>query len=129
MSFQTIFRNLGSTNGLDTILSGTFTIGAAGAITAQDGTAIAGWTAAKVAGKTGRYTLTFHRKFKRCKVAHANIVGDTDTAFGNTAANQVQNRNKSASSVDVQAFLSSSGADTELASGTVVEVTVIVSDT
>jgi hypothetical protein len=110
------------------IMSGTITIGGSGAITTQDGLAIAGFTAAKTAGETGRYTLTLHRAFKRIKAVHANIVGDTDTAFGNTNANLCQSRNKGTSTVDIQGVLASSGADTDFASGTVLMVTVIASD-
>lgn len=46
------------------LLSGAFTIGASGAISAQQGMALTGATFAKNAA-TGRYDITVHRGFKR----------------------------------------------------------------
>lgn len=106
-----------------TILSGSFTIGAAGAISASDSAKIAGATPTKTAAKTARYDLLTYRPWTRI-VAFANIVGPADAAFGNTAANTVQCRNQAPTSttsqVELQGILASSGADTDFASGTII---------
>lgn len=106
--------------------SGSFTIGAAGAITAQDGAKNSGGTVSKTAAKTGRYDLLLVSTFARIQV-YASMVGPADAAFGNTNANLLGIRNVSATSAtsnaEIQGILASTGADTDFASGTIVEWT------
>lgn len=115
-------------------MSGTVTIGAAGAITAQDsilhtgggftGAAPAAGAFAKTAGKTGRYDLLTYRPWDNF-VFGANIIGPADAAFGNTNANLVQCRNLAPTSTtsqgEIQGILASTGADTDFASGTIIQ--------
>lgn len=108
-----------------TIIAGTFTIGAAGAITAQDSNKATGMnTVTKTAAKTGRYDLLTYRPWTRL-VADFNIIGPADAAFGNTGANSTGVRNvvagSAVSQLQVQGILASTGADTDFVSGTIVE--------
>lgn len=102
-------------------LSGTITIGAAGAVSSSDGDAI---TVVKTGSEVGRYTLTLDRTYLKVRAQGApGIVGPADTAFGNTDANAAQWRGIAASAVStvqIQLFLASSGADTETTSGNVI---------
>lgn len=110
-----------------TRVSGSFTVGAAGAITANDSAKAAGGTPVKTATKTARYTVSLYRPFTRI-VPGCSMTGPTDAAFGNTAGNTVQHRNVIANTAnsaavaqfDIQAFLASSGADTDVPSGTII---------
>lgn len=108
-------------------MSGTVTIGAAGAITAQTSNESAGLTFTKTAAKTARYDFLSYRPWDRL-VVNANIVGPTDAAFGNVAANMVQARNVLPLATDtqgqLQGILASTGADTDFASGTVIHYTI-----
>lgn len=123
-----------------TRMAGTVTITAAGAILSQDGQLVAGFKLAKNAA-AGRYSIQTHRQFKRLIVEALYFVGPTAAAFGNVNANALQVRNvdgtgaantaiATADSLDfvvgqVQAFLASTGADTDLASGSVLHVTLV----
>lgn len=116
------------------IMSGSFTIGASGAITAQDssyhtgggftGASPAAGAIAKTASKTGRYDILTYRPWDSF-VFGASIIGPTDAAFGNTAANLVGTRNSAPTSTtsqgQIQGVLASSGADTDFASGTIIQ--------
>lgn len=112
-----------------TIISGSFTIGGAGAITAQSADGAA--TVSKTAGKTGRYDIATYREWDRI-VFDANIIGPTDTGIGNTNGNALITRNvmpnptppfspQVTSQGQIQAILASTGVDTDMASGIVVE--------
>jgi hypothetical protein len=120
------------------LLWGSFTLGAAGALSVADGflpiTATAGtFGVIKTATKTGRYSLFFDRKYRTMRVVGLTIQGAADTAIGNAAGNMVFCRNlaargKAAQSFDIQLALASSGADTDGASGTVVSYIVAVEE-
>lgn len=120
------------------LLWGSFTLGAAGALSVADGflpiTATAGtFGVIKTATKTGRYSLFLDRKYRTMRVVGLTIQGAADTAIGNTAGNTVFCRNlaargKAAQSFDIQLALASSGADTEAATGTVVSYIVAVEE-
>jgi hypothetical protein len=105
------------------VMSGSFTIGAAGAISSQTSQQDSQVVVSKTAGKTARYDLLTYRPWDRMDV-YASIIGPADAAFGNTNANTVQCRNRSPSSttsqVELQGILASTGADTDFASGTIV---------
>lgn len=110
-----------------TIMAGTFTIGAAGAISAQDASKHTGVVITKTAAKTGRYDLLTYRPWTRL-VVEATIIGPADAAFGNTSANQTGIRNVSPTSTtsqaEIQGILGSTGADTDFANGTIIEYVV-----
>lgn len=100
------------------ILTGTITIGAAGAVSSSSAECA---TVVKTATKTGRYTVTLDRKYRSVRGLGApGLVGPADAAFGNAAANAAQYRNVSTQTFDIQLFLASSGADTETTSGNVI---------
>lgn len=112
------------------LLMGSFTLGAAGAIASTTGffpSAAAGvFGVVKTAGKTGRYSFTTDRKYRSLQVVGCELVGPSDTAFGNTTANSVLCRNQSLTGFDLQLVLASSGADTDGASGYIVTYIVLV---
>lgn len=104
---------------------GSFTLGSSGAIASASGffpiTTTAGtFGVIKTASKTGRYSFTADRKYRTLRVVSAEIVGPTDAGFGNTNANGVGVRNQTTNSFDLQLMLNSSGADTDGASGYIV---------
>lgn len=129
MADKNLFSPAGSPDRMRcTRLSGTFTIGAAGAITANDSSRDTGCTVTKTAAQTGRYDLLFFRNFTRIVVG-ASMVGPTTAAFGNAAGNTLQVRNQqgivnavaaTGSNAQVQAFIASTGADTDVPSGTII---------
>lgn len=113
-----------------TIMAGTFTItGGAGAIGSQDSSKHTGATVTKTAATTGRYDILTYRPWTRCLIFAWIGGGPASAAFGNTNANTVQGRNPNPTSTtsqgQVQAFLASTGADTELAAGTIVNYMVL----
>jgi len=114
----------GAAASLPVIMSGRFTI-TTNAVSASDGTALSGFTVAATAAKTGRFTVTLHRPFKRVVVAGCVLQGPDDTAFGNTNANHLNVRNVSTTTLYVQGILSSTGADTAFADGSKVHLTLI----
>lgn len=109
---------------------GSITLGSSGAIASADGffsSASAGvFGVVKTASKTGRYSFTTDRKYRSLRVLSAQLVGPADTAFGNTNANAVQVRNQAKTGFDLQLMLASSGADTDGASGYVINYLVQV---
>lgn len=131
MSVKQIATNpVGSVTGTPerlAIFSGSFTIGAAGAITAQDGMKSSGGTVSKTGGQTGRYDVVLFSTIARATV-YSSIVGPTTAAFGNTNANLAGIRNvlptNTVSNLEIQGILASTGADTDFASGTIVNWTV-----
>lgn len=107
-------------------MTGTFTIGAAGAITAQMSSESSGGVVTKTAAKTARYDLLTYRPWDKL-IVNCTIIGPADAAFGNTAANMTGVRNlvplSTTSQAEIQGILASTGADTDFASGTIVEWT------
>jgi hypothetical protein len=125
MAVHLDYPNLLATQRGEVLISGTITIGASGAISSQDGSRT---IFVKTSAKTGRYTGTLDRKYKKVRMLGGpGLVGDTDSAFGNTNANTAQYRNVTTSAFDIQCFLASSGADTNPASGTVIHWAAVVS--
>jgi hypothetical protein len=115
----------------ETVLSGTITIGAAGAISAAVGfipSKAAGIApgVVKAATKTARYTFLYDRKYASVGRPHVTLEGPADAAFGNADGNVVQVRNVTANGFDVQVFLASSGADTETTSGNKIHWSAVV---
>ena len=120
------------------IIMGSLTLGGSGAISSTTGFAPSAAAAVspgvvKTATKTGRYTVTLDRSYKEIILLNADLVGPTDAAFGNTNANAVGFRNRTAgtgnaapASFDIQLMLASTGADTDGASGTEVHWAVAV---
>lgn len=116
----------------ESILSGSFTIGAAGAITATTGfiTSRAAGLApgiVKTAGEVGRYTVLLDRAYKSLRLLGApGIVGAADAAIGNASGNAGFFRNVTTSGFDIQLMLASTGADTEATNPTTVHWSCVV---
>lgn len=104
------------------IITGTILIGAAGAVTSYVCEQVAASTAAvpgivKTAAETGRYTVTFLRKYRNVRVFGAPcIIGPTDAGLTGTDGNQAIARNVSGAGFDIQA-ISSAHADANPANG------------
>jgi hypothetical protein len=108
-------------------MCGTFTIGASGAVSTQDGATIAGFTVTKTASEDGRYSVALHRTFKRARFL-VQMVGTADTAFPTTTGSDPQCRNQTGSGCDVQFKRTDTQADADPASGTVCNVFVFAQD-
>ncbi len=67
-----------------TLITGTITVGAAGAVSAQTDNRNAGVTFVKNAG-AGRYDATVHRAYRRIMSAGADLVGPTAGTVPNAA--------------------------------------------
>jgi hypothetical protein len=77
-------RNMRTVQPNLTLLTGTITIGAAGAVSAQTDNRNAGVTFVKNAG-AGRYDATMHRAYRRCMSAEAAMQGPTAGTVPNAA--------------------------------------------
>lgn len=108
-------RFIGGRRGVGYI-TGILTIGGAGAITA--GATGELYTAVKNAA-AGRYDLTFDRTYRtQPRFLGATLVATDGVAFGNVNGNTVNGRSGATNNLaTLQAFLASSGADTNIASG------------
>lgn len=77
-------RNMRTVHPNLTLLTGTITIGAAGAISAQTDNRNAGITFVKNAS-TGRYDATMHRAYRRAMSGSADMLGPTAATVPNAA--------------------------------------------
>ena len=123
------------------LLWGSFTLGAGGALSVADGflpiTTTAGtFGVINAAGKTGRYSLFFDRKYRTMRVVGLTIQGPTDAGITTATANAVFARNlaargKAAQSFDIQLAISLNAggtADTDGMTGLVVSYIVAVEE-
>jgi hypothetical protein len=95
-------------------LFGTVTFGASGAISASD---TKGFSVAKTATKTGRYTVTLEDGYNGLRGASVTMEGVADTAFGaNGYIGGLRNVDVANKTLDVQ-ITDAAGADTNPASG------------
>lgn len=96
-------------------ITGILTIGASGAITA--GATGELYTAVKNAA-AGRYDLTFDRLYRtQPRFVGATVVRNGTASFGNTNGNTVNGQiGATNGTATLQAFLASSGVDTDIAS-------------
>lgn len=105
-------------------ITGTILIGAAGAITSYVCEACDSSTGiVKTAAKTGRYTVTFLRKYKNIRVTSMELIGPADAALTATDGNDLFIRNLTGQSFDIQAR-QTSYADANPASGNSIHFTV-----
>lgn len=108
------------------VYSGSFTIGAAGAVSAQD---IPGVTVAKAAA-AGQYTLTANKAYAKLN-GNANMVGPAvATPFPTTTGSDPQWRGPALTTqvLTLQFKRTDTQADADAASGTLCFVTIIGSD-
>ncbi len=82
------------------VITGTILIGAAGAITT---TVCELASVVKTAAKTGRYTVTFYRKYRNVRVNGLVTIGPADAALTSTDGIFLSARNVSGTSIDIQA--------------------------
>lgn len=78
-------------NGAETLLSGSFTIGSSGAISAQTGAVAAGFkvTQDTTSSAVGRYLVTFYKNFQALKYKGVSITGPAaGSAFPTTTGTQ-----------------------------------------
>lgn len=109
------------------IIGGSFTIGASGAISAQDGAKKAGGTVTQTASEDGRYTVAFDRTYKRVvSVLHPTMFGPADSAFPTTTGSDPQARNRATTGFDIQFKRVDTQADADPASGTICDWAAIV---
>jgi len=111
------------------VLSGVVTITAAGAISTQgqmdangvvaNGAKNTGATVAKTGGKSGRYGVTFDRKYRHVKHIGATMIGPDDAAFPTTTGVAPRCRLfADTSGFSVQFIREDTQADADPASGT-----------
>jgi len=123
------------------LLWGSFTLGAAGALSVADGflpiTTTAGtFGVIKTATRTGRYSLFFDRKYRTMRVLSLTLQGPADAAITTGTANAAFARNlpargKAAQSFDIQlaiALNAGGTTDTDGMTGLVVTYTVAVEE-
>ena len=113
----------------DRIMSAQIVIGAAGAITSQTGLAKSGLFAVKNAA-AGRYDFSYDsgRVFALVKGGHCNMVGPATAAFPTTTGSNPQLRALTTSAATVQFKRQDTEADADAASGTILCVTINVSE-
>jgi hypothetical protein len=116
-------------------ISGTITITAAGAVAsvsceyAPNITGTLGTNRGIILknAAAGRYDLSFLRKFKNVRPGSVNLIKAGGGAFGNTNANAVNWRVATTNAdATIQAYLASSGADTDIASGDIITFSLAV---
>jgi hypothetical protein len=101
------------------LLAGNFTIGAAGAITAQTGARISGATVTQTGSEDGRYGVALDTRYKRALAAGASMVGPDDAAFPTTTGSDPQTRLLAVDGFSVQFKRVDTQADADPASGTI----------
>lgn len=109
------------------ILSGTFTIGASGAVSSQDGAALSGATVTQTGSEDGRYAVTFDREYKQISHVGATMVGPNDAAFPTTTGSDPKCRLLATTGFSIQFVRTDTQADADPASGTVCTWMAIVS--
>jgi hypothetical protein len=114
------------------LITGTITVTAAGAIASVSCEQAPGTTGTLASSRSnygfcvknaaaGRYDLAFFRKFRNLRYLGGGIMKAGGGAFGNAAANTIQPRVATTNAdATLQAFLASTGADTDVASGDII---------
>lgn len=94
-----------------------FTVGAAGAVSSEDGTKLAGGAVTIVAGTDGRYLVTLYKTFTRVR-AMAEGVGPDSAALPTTTGLKCFIRDQNTANFLIQMVRSDTQADADAASGT-----------
>lgn len=108
------------------IIGGNVTIGAAGAVSDQDGAKKAGGTATQTGSEDGRYAIAFDRTYSRVVTTWATMVGPDDSAFPTTTGSSPKTRLRTTSGFSVQFVREDTQADADPASGTMFDWGAIV---
>lgn len=114
---QTIFPD-GGVPGL-VVLGGSFTIGSAGAISAQTGAKKSGATVAYVA--SGLYTVTFYKTVQTLISVNAIMTGPDAAAFPTTTGSATRIRVRATTGFKIQGLATATQADADYASGTIID--------
>lgn len=101
------------------LIGGSFTIGAAGAVSSEDGAKLAGGTVTQTGSEDGRYAIAFDRTYKRLVTCGAQMVGPDDDPFPTTTGSDPQLRLKTTSGFTVQFKAPDAQDDVDPAEGTV----------
>jgi hypothetical protein len=98
-------------------LYGSVTVGSSGAISSSS---VKGFTIAKTAGETGRYTVTLNDKYNALKHVSVIVVGPADAALTDASGIIASLRNDAVATsktFDIQFSRNTTLADTEITSG------------
>lgn len=107
-------------------LSGNFTIGASGAVSAQTGSKDSGATVTQTASEDGRYAIAFDRVYKSIKAVTVTMIGPDDSAFPTATGSDPQARLLTTSGFSAQFKRTDTQADADPASGTICCWTAVV---
>ena len=122
-------------------ISGTITITAAGAIASVSCEYAPGTTGTLASSRAnygfclknaaaGRYDIALIRKYRNVRLGSVTLIKAGGGAFGNAVANTIQWRVATTNAdATIQAFLASSGADTDIASGDIISFTMVAQET
>lgn len=101
------------------LIGGSFTIGASGAVSAQDGARLSGGTVTQTGSEDGRYLVTLDRAYQRVRPLSPLMIGPDDSAFPADSGSDPQARLLTTSSFSIQFKRTDTQADADPASGTV----------
>jgi len=125
-------NNMGTFRRGEIAITGTITITAAGAIASVACEYAPGTTGTLAASRAnygfivknaaaGRYDIALYRKLRNIRVVGVSLMKAGGGAFGNAVANTIQPRVPTTNAdATLQAFLASTGADTDIASGDII---------
>src|SRR5262249_16810677 len=118
-----VLRRPGTYRRGEVVITGTILIGAAGAVTSYVCEAVDSSTGiVKTAAKTGRYTVTFLRKYRNVRVTSMELIGPAAAGLTATDGNALFIRNLSGTGFDIQAR-QTSYADANPANGNSIHFT------
>lgn len=104
-----------------TLITGTITLTAAGAVASYVCEYMPSTLGAVKNAAAGRYDLNFIRKFKNLRFVGCGLINTQGAAFGNAVGNTIQARTATTNfAATLQVFLASSGADTDTTSGNII---------
>jgi hypothetical protein len=102
-----------------TIIGGSVTIGASGAVSTQTASGLSGGTVTQTASEDGRYGIAFTQTWKRILAHGVTMVGPDDTGMPTTTGSDPVTRLLTTSGFSAQFKRTDTQADTDPASGTV----------
>lgn len=94
------------------LLGGKFTVGAAGAVSSEDGTKIAGGAVTVVGATDGRWLVTLYKTFTRVR-AGATIVGPDSAALTISTGTMAIIRDQNTANFLIQVVRTDTGADAD----------------
>lgn len=116
------------------IIAESVPLGSSGAIAAagaREGAKHTDFTIAKTAGKTGRYTITFTRKYRALLYGHCVVVGADDAAYPGAAGVDCILRDDDIATdgtIEVQLRRTDTGADAEAIDSATLKLFLVLKD-